>query len=100
MGSDHMLEKTELLYALISGRQLSTLPKLSQKTLIVWGEQDKVFPMELAHRLKRHLEGNSRLVVINNAGHAVNLEKPQEVCKSIIEFFQEPAYEASNEEKV
>ena len=24
-----------------------------QKTLIVWGEQDKVFPMELAHRLKR-----------------------------------------------
>lgn len=101
MGSDHIQEKTELLHALISGRQLSTLPKLRQKTLIVWGEQDKVFPMELAHRLKsRHLDGNSRLTVIHNAGHAVNLEKPTEVCKCIIDFFQEPVPEASNDERV
>jgi hypothetical protein len=27
---DHIQEKTELLHALISGRQLSTLPKLKQ----------------------------------------------------------------------
>jgi len=30
MGSDHIQEKTELLYALINGRQLCTLPKLTQ----------------------------------------------------------------------
>ncbi|XP_025802794.1 uncharacterized protein LOC112882043 isoform X1 [Panicum hallii] len=96
MGSVHIQEKTELLYALINGRQLSTLPKLTQPTLIIWGEQDRVFPMELAHRLNRHLEGNSRLVVIKNAGHAVNLEKPKEVCKNIIEFFKEPAAAAAN----
>jgi hypothetical protein len=30
MGSVHIQEKTELLYALINGRQLSTLPKLTQ----------------------------------------------------------------------
>ncbi|KAG2646894.1 hypothetical protein PVAP13_2KG547200 [Panicum virgatum] len=95
MGSVHIQEKTELLYALINGRQLSTLPKLTQPTLIIWGEQDRVFPMELAHRLNRHLEGNSRLVVIKNAGHAVNLEKPKEVCKNVIEFFKEPAAEAA-----
>ncbi|KAJ1291945.1 hypothetical protein BS78_02G354900 [Paspalum vaginatum] len=96
MGSDHIQEKTELLYALINGRQLSTLPKLTQPTLIIWGEQDRVFPMELAHRLNRHLEGNSRLVVIKNAGHAVNLEKPKDVCRNIIEFFKEPVDEAAN----
>lgn len=100
MGSDHIQEKTELLYSLINGRQLSNLPKLTQPTLIVWGEQDQVFPMELAHRLQRHLEENSRLVVIRNAGHAVSLEKPKEVCRSIIEFFREPVAEASNVEKV
>ncbi|OEL22911.1 hypothetical protein BAE44_0016071 [Dichanthelium oligosanthes] len=65
-------------------------------TLIIWGEQDQVFPMELAHRLNRHLEGNSRLVVIKNAGHAVNLEKPKDVCRNIIEFFKEPIAEAAN----
>lgn len=96
MGSDHIQEKTELLYALINGRQLSTLPKLNQPTLIIWGEQDRVFPMELAHRLKLHLEGNSRLVVVKNAGHAVNLEKPKDVCRNIIEFFKEPVAEAAN----
>lgn len=26
---------------------------LQQPTLIVWGEHDRVFPLELAHRLKR-----------------------------------------------
>ncbi|XP_062189715.1 uncharacterized protein LOC133892781 [Phragmites australis] len=100
MGSDHIQEKTDLLYTLINGRQLSNLPKLTQPTLIIWGEQDRVFPMELAHRLNWHLEGNSRLVVMKNAGHAINLEKPKEVCRNIIEFFKEPAAEASNGEKV
>uniref|UniRef100_A0A0D9X1M7 AB hydrolase-1 domain-containing protein n=1 Tax=Leersia perrieri TaxID=77586 RepID=A0A0D9X1M7_9ORYZ len=100
MGSDYIQEKTELLYALINERQLSNLPRISQPTLIVWGERDRVFPMELAHRLKRHLGDNSRLVVIRNAGHAVNLEKPKDVCRNIIEFFQEPVAEALNDEKV
>ena len=35
------------------------------------------------------------MVVIKNAGHAVNLEKPKEVCKNVIEFFKEPAAEAA-----
>ncbi|CAN6184818.1 unnamed protein product [Urochloa humidicola] len=96
MASDHIQEKTELLYALINRRQLSTLPKLTQPAIIIWGEQDRVFPMELAHRLNRHLEGNSRLIVIKKAGHAVNLEKPKEVCKNIIEFFKEPVAEVAN----
>jgi len=26
---------------------------LEQPTLVLWGEQDQVFPLELAHRLKR-----------------------------------------------
>uniref|UniRef100_A0A0E0LNI4 AB hydrolase-1 domain-containing protein n=1 Tax=Oryza punctata TaxID=4537 RepID=A0A0E0LNI4_ORYPU len=99
MGSDYIQEKTELLYALISERQLSNLPIISQPTLIVWGERDRVFPMELAHRLKRHLGEHSRLVVIRNAGHAVNLEKPKDVCRNIIEFFQERVTEALNDEK-
>ncbi|XP_066350070.1 uncharacterized protein [Miscanthus floridulus] len=95
MGSDHLQEKTELLHALINDRKLSDLPKINQSTLIIWGEQDQVFPMELAHRLERHLGENSRLVVVKNAGHAANLEKSKEVCKSIIDFFQEPASSAS-----
>uniref|UniRef100_A0ACD5XLZ5 Uncharacterized protein n=1 Tax=Avena sativa TaxID=4498 RepID=A0ACD5XLZ5_AVESA len=90
LGSDHIQEKTELLQTLINHRKLSDLPKIRQPTLIIWGEKDQVFPLELAHRLQRHLGENSRLVVVKNAGHAVNLEKGKEVCKNIIEHLQEP----------
>ncbi|KAG0494682.1 hypothetical protein HPP92_005676 [Vanilla planifolia] len=49
------------------------------------GEQDQVFPLELGHRLSRLLE-KSQLVVIKNAGHAVNLEKSKELCKHLEAF--------------
>ncbi|KAL5982208.1 hypothetical protein ACLOJK_016278 [Asimina triloba] len=57
-----------------------------QPTLIIWGEEDRIFPLELAHRLNRLLEGNSELVVIKHAGHAVNLEKTKEFCKHLKAF--------------
>ncbi|XP_020104004.1 uncharacterized protein LOC109721021 isoform X1 [Ananas comosus] len=87
MCRDYVKEKTELLHALIHDRKLPDLPRITQPTLIIWGEQDRVFPLELAHRLKRYLDENCQMVVIKNAGHAVNLEKPKEVCKHILAFF-------------
>ncbi|XP_062233101.1 uncharacterized protein LOC133930460 [Phragmites australis] len=103
MGSYHIQEKTELLHALTNDRKLSDLPKISQvvshrsmlPTVIIWGEQDQVFPMELAAWYNMHLEENSRLVVVKNAGHAANLEKSKEVCNNIIEYLQEPFSDAS-----
>ncbi|CAA7401663.1 unnamed protein product [Spirodela intermedia] len=86
MCMDYVEEKTELLLSAINDRKLSDLPKISQPTLILWGEQDQIFPLELGHRLCRHLEGNSRLVVIKKAGHAVNIEKPKEFCKHLKSF--------------
>jgi pimeloyl-ACP methyl ester carboxylesterase len=56
----------------------------------------KIVTKLLITKYDRHLEGNSRLVVIKNAGHAVNIEKPKEVCRNIIEFFKEPVAGAAN----
>lgn len=39
----------------------------------------------------RHLGDNSRLVVVKNAGHAANIEKSKEVCKIMVDYFQETA---------
>lgn len=86
MCREYVEEKKELLQALIKGKRYVDLPKITQPTLIIWGEQDKIFPLELGHRLNRHLEGNSQLVIIKNAGHAVNLEKPKEFCKYLKAF--------------
>ncbi|CAJ1963479.1 unnamed protein product [Sphenostylis stenocarpa] len=86
MCTDYIEEKRELLESILKGRQLSDLPKIQLPTLIIWGEQDQIFPLELGHRLKGHIGENSQMVVIKNAGHAVNLEKPKEFGKHLKAF--------------
>ncbi|KAK7328147.1 hypothetical protein VNO77_22243 [Canavalia gladiata] len=86
MCTDHIEQKRELLEAILKGRQLSNLPKIQQTTLIMWGEQDQIFPLELGHRLKGYIGESAQMVVIKNAGHAVNLEKPKEFLRHLKSF--------------
>ncbi|OIV96200.1 hypothetical protein TanjilG_14877 [Lupinus angustifolius] len=86
MCSNYVEEKRGLIEAILKGRQLSNLPKITQPTLIVWGEQDQIFPLELGYRLKGHIGENAQIVVIKNAGHAVNLEKPKEFTRHLKSF--------------
>lgn len=89
METEYIEEKRQLIDALFKGRKLANLPKITQPTLIIWGEQDQIFPLELAHRLKRLLEDNAQLKIIKKAGHAVNLEKPKEFFKALNQFLQQ-----------
>ncbi|XP_021293340.1 monoacylglycerol lipase abhd6-A [Herrania umbratica] len=86
MCTDYLEEKRELIRAILKDREFSNLPKITQRTLIIWGEEDLIFPLELAHRLKRHTGDSAELVVIKNAGHAVNIEKPKEFIKHLKSF--------------
>lgn len=86
MCTEFKQEKEELIKEILKDRNLSTLPKINKPTLILWGEQDRVFPLELAHRLKRHLGENAELAVVKDAGHAINAEKPKEMYKHIKAF--------------
>ncbi|PON55920.1 Epoxide hydrolase-like [Parasponia andersonii] len=86
MCTEFVEEKRELIRSILKGRKLSNLPQITQPTLIIWGDQDQIFPLELGYRLKRLLGENAELVIIKNAGHAVNLEKPKEFVKHL-KFF-------------
>ncbi|KHN29048.1 Monoacylglycerol lipase ABHD6 [Glycine soja] len=90
MCTENRQERKELIETLHKDRKLSNLPKITQPTLIIWGEKDLVFPMELAYRLQRHLGENARLVVIKNAGHALNVQKPKEMYKNLKSFLIDP----------
>ncbi|RQO85580.1 hypothetical protein POPTR_001G313100v4 [Populus trichocarpa] len=91
MCTDYVKEKRELIQAILHGRNLSVLPKITQPTLIIWGEKDQIFPVELGHRLKRHVGESSQLVIVKNAGHAVNLEKAKEFAKHLKSFLIDSA---------
>lgn len=86
MCSDFLEEKRELLRAIPRDRRLADLPKIPQPTLILWGDKDKVFPIELAHRLKRHLGENAELIILEGAGHSCAYEKSKEFYKHLKSF--------------
>ncbi|XP_061336551.1 uncharacterized protein LOC133283672 [Gastrolobium bilobum] len=90
MCMEYQQEKKELIQALHKDRNMSDLPKITQPTQIIWGEHDQVFPLELAHRLKRLVGEKAQLVVIKDAGHAINAEKPNELYKSLKSFLIDP----------
>ena len=61
------------------------LEKILSPTLIIQGEKDLLLPVHLANDVHLHVK-NSKLVIIKNAGHTLNLEHVTEVCAIINNF--------------
>jgi pimeloyl-ACP methyl ester carboxylesterase len=61
------------------------LYRITAKTLIVWGDSDKLIPPTYAHAFKKGIAG-SQLVSIPEAGHLINLEKPDAVAEAIAQL--------------
>lgn len=86
MCTEYVEEKKELIQALLKDRKVTDIPKITQPTLLIWGEQDQIFPLNLGQRLKSHVGHNAELVIVKNAGHAVNLEKSKQFYKHLRTF--------------
>ena len=54
-------------------------------TLILWGVKDKVIPINHS-KLFQEAIANSRVEIIQDAGHAPFAEKPDQVCKILRNF--------------
>lgn len=61
------------------------LSKVSTPTLIIWGKQDAIVPVECAELYKKALP-NATLKVIDHCGHSPQIEKPQEFHSAVSEF--------------
>ncbi|KAK6940160.1 Alpha/beta hydrolase fold-1 [Dillenia turbinata] len=89
MCTEFVEEKRDLIRAIPRNRKLADIPKITQPTLIVWGEQDQIFPLELGYR---HLGDNAELVVLKNTGHAFIVEKVKEFFKQLKSFLIDPPH--------
>lgn len=67
---------------------LSDLSKITAKTLIVVGRQDPVCPLAESETIHRSVQG-SRLVAIDQAGHFLWVEKPDEFFDAVNTFLLE-----------
>jgi pimeloyl-ACP methyl ester carboxylesterase len=55
-------------------------------TLIVWGREDKLIPLELGERFHREIAG-SELAVINDCGHMPHVECSDKLNHALLKFF-------------
>jgi pimeloyl-ACP methyl ester carboxylesterase len=60
----------------------SRLYRIKAKTILIWGESDKLIPPVYAEAFQRGI-ADSELVLIPEAGHVVAFEKPMEVIGAI-----------------
>jgi pimeloyl-ACP methyl ester carboxylesterase len=64
---------------------IDRIRELSAPTLIIWGRNDRVIPLEHAFRFHEDIP-NSELKVIDNCGHIPQEEKPSETADAIERF--------------
>jgi pimeloyl-ACP methyl ester carboxylesterase len=61
-------------------RLIPLLPQVQVPTLVVWGDDDRVVPLECGERYAKLLPQAS-LEVVESCGHAVDMEKPLELAR-------------------
>jgi pimeloyl-ACP methyl ester carboxylesterase len=61
------------------------LHRIDVPTAIVWGREDQVLPVGLAHELKRLLP-KAELTIFERCGHLPQVEKAEEFCDLVVRF--------------
>ncbi|KAL5559553.1 hypothetical protein UlMin_035764 [Ulmus minor] len=75
--SDRRQEKLELLKGLTVGKsEEANISPLEKDVLLVWGDHDQIFPLEMTNELKERLGKKVRLEVMMNTSHVPQIENP------------------------
>jgi pimeloyl-ACP methyl ester carboxylesterase len=64
---------------------LTSLPYISQETLIIWGNCDRIIPVKHAYIAAERIP-NSQLAIFPNCGHHPYLEYPAKFDRLVLEF--------------
>jgi len=65
----------------------SILSQIQNKTLILWGEKDKLTPISDAYLMKAKIK-NSKLEIFKGLSHISYLENPEIISKKILDFIK------------
>ena len=71
------------------------LNEISQPTLILWGEQDQLVPVDRAYAFEQILP-DSKLVIFEQTGHLPMLERPKDTADAIAQFLEERKFAESH----
>ncbi len=63
------------------------LPRVSSPTLIIWGRDDAIIPLECGELYRRAIPG-AELVVLDECGHMPHIEKPKALTDTLTSFLR------------
>ena len=69
------------------GQFATRFHEINQNTLILWGEQDRLFPPQVGRDLQAAIP-QSRLMVLAEAGHIPQWEQPQAANRYLLDFLK------------
>ena len=73
------------LEASVSQDRAAPVENIRVRTLVVTGDEDKVYPAPIAQDMARRIPG-ARLVELEGCGHLSNLEQPERFNRVLMEF--------------
>ena len=74
--------------AAVSAVPADSLRQIEKDTLIIWGENDRLFPMEYGEAAAKVIP-NARLHRIPNAGHLPQMDQPEVFNEALCDFLKE-----------
>ena len=81
----HEASYQKTLEASVAQDRAAPLEKISVPTLVIAGDEDTVYPPELAREIARRIPG-AQLVMFERTGHLANLEEPERFNKLVFDF--------------
>jgi 3-oxoadipate enol-lactonase len=88
LASFHALRNDSYLKTLeasVSQDRGAPLEKLTVPTLVITGDEDRVYPPALAQHMAQRIPG-AELVVLEGCGHLSNLEQPERFNAALLDF--------------
>jgi pimeloyl-ACP methyl ester carboxylesterase len=67
---------------------LRRLHRIRAPTLVVWGQEDRLFPLEHARAFQQAIPG-AALAVLPGCAHVPPLDRPDEFVRAVTEFLEE-----------
>jgi 3-oxoadipate enol-lactonase len=81
----HVDSYIKTVRASASYNRVANLPNIRVPVLLVFGDVDPLTPPHVGEYMRERIVG-SRLVIIEDAGHMTNLERPQAFNAAVMEF--------------
>jgi 3-oxoadipate enol-lactonase len=88
LASFHALRKESYLKTLeasVAQDRAARLERISVPTLVITGEEDRVYPPALARDMARRIPG-AQFVELEGCGHLSNLEQPERFNEAVLDF--------------